>query len=156
MLSNLKKLPFMATGSGFVYMGTGTMTDAEYKALEAKVGRNVPVDPGTTMGRFSKEWLPEDKDAREMGGPGSHTYETQHVGDGVVFIAADRGPVFHINPRGEYVRAELNYPRTGRSFHRDVLGSLVAGPKPDSEADNLLGGNQSYIWDEDGQYWVIG
>ena len=148
-------LQWTATDYGFVYMGLLACTEQDMEDLRDYTRQDNPqIDPGTTVGRYDRMWHCEEESLQYVGGEGSHTYECQNVGTGVEFKPADQGPCFHINPEGEYVHAAVDYPCTGRAFHRDEYNSTVAGPAPNSDAEFLLGGG-CYAWDDDNAWWVV-
>lgn len=155
-----KDMMWMATRYGWVFMGLEQPTDEEYQNLYDYMQTNdVTVDEFSLKGRWdpwwtAKIWLANETSTEKMGGLGSHTYETQKIGQGVQFMAEDKGPIWHINPDGERVYSNLDYDRTGRAYHIDDWQQSVAGPEPGSEAEQLLGEGE-YAWDGVNRWWTI-
>lgn len=152
-------LPYMASEYGFIFMGLEPMTDEQLQDLIEFVGdTGVKVDPLSLPGRWDREWnaqiwLRGESTSDKPGGLGSHTYEVQKVGEGVEF-RDDREAIFHVAPDGNYVYGVLDYDRTGTAFHRNEYHTTVAGPKPGSAAEELLGSG-AYYWDAENDWWEI-
>lgn len=149
---------------GMVYVGLEPATKADFDALAAYVGdRDYEIDERSLRGRFHPLWstayyeiYPDDP--LKPGGRGSHTYETQLLGANgggdIEFRPEDQQAIFHYNPEGEYVHGEIDYPNTGRGFHKDASGAHRAGPRPGSEAQEILG-DGSYVWNKQLELWEV-
>ena len=150
------ELNFAATKYGFVYMGLEPMTDDDVQALREYTRQSDPkIDRLSTKGRWNRNWICRETSLQHMGGEGSETYESQMCGQGVHFKPrTGQEPIFHVDPEGNYVHGVVDYPRLGTSYHIDDYNSTVAGPRPDSEADTVLG-DSTYVWDDDLALWTI-
>ena len=152
-------LPWMATKYGLVFTGLEEVTQAELDAAREYFGEGADFDKFSFVGRWSpwytaKIWIAGETTTEKMGGLGSATYETQHVGEGVSFKPEDQPDIFHTNPDGVVVFGVVDYPRTGRSYHTGAAGT-IAGPEPGSEADDWLGDDGTYYWDNSQRLWAI-
>ena len=163
------KMPWMTTKYGWVFMGYEEVTEADYASLDAYLQSggiklaDVNIDRFSLVGRWDPWWTAKifikgETTSTKMGGLGSHTYEVQKIGQGVEFMPEDKGAVWHFSPDMEYTRAVIDYPKTGRAFHKNFnepyTGTLFAGPDPESEAAEILG-EGAYAWDEENSWWVV-
>lgn len=151
---------------GWTFHGKESATQEDFAELQAHLPFPLTmdiIDHRTLGGRWDRDWttgpdLLMGTDPWDMdGGLGSSTYRTQHVGAGVGFRDAPDQvdvPIWHFDPDGNYVKAILNYERTGTAFYRDMYNSTRAGPEPGTEADEILG-NGRYVFDEDNGWYVV-
>ena len=161
-------VPFMQSAYGWVFMGMQRMTEEDVDLLRA-AGYQGDIDGLSDCGRLDRDWTYEayvrgETSGPKLGGEGSHTYETQKVigtgreGTGDVEFKEDgQRDIWHVDPEGNRVYGPVDYPNTGRSFHRDDWGQTVAGPKPGTRAWAKLhkAEGRRYAWQDKNAWWVI-
>ena len=111
------------------------------------------IDPFTRNGRYHPRWttyLDLMEGTQANGGKGSKVYETQHTGDGVSFAKKD---MWYDDPvTGE---SHKGIPPDCGAYHVDYSSdNNVAGPRPGSEAEALLGDGH-YAWDSRKEWYYI-
>lgn len=147
-------LQWSANKDGFIFMGLEAATQEDMDELEAYAGGEPVIQQSSLCGRWAPQWTATGN--QDMGGLGSHTYEVQKVdpgGQDVEFKPEDQGVCFHYH-NGKRVKGKIDYPNTGRSYHNQPGLGLVTGPRPGSEAEELLGGRK-YKFNEANQWFVI-
>jgi hypothetical protein len=145
---------------GWIYMGLEPMTQDDVDALVAMLAStgwaaddDPAIDPFTVKGRWHARWttyLDIMEGTQPNGGKGSSVYETQLTGDGVSFTKTE---MWYDDPvTGE---GHKGIPPDCGAYHVDYSSdNNVAGPRPGSEAEALLGDGH-YAWDERREWYYI-
>lgn len=155
-MKNSDDLEWSASADGYIFMGLEPATEEDFAALNSYAGGEALYQESSICGRYDRAWTATGN--ADMGGEGSHTYETQKVGaagggDVEFRPLDDDDAVFHFNPEGEYVSGILMYDKTLGAYHTTPAG-VVCGPKPDTLAEELLGDGE-YRWNEKNRWYVI-